>query len=161
MKKSISIIVAISVALLLFSTNISAGGYGMAGCGLGSMFIQTNDGSQIFAATSNGTAGNQTFGITSGTSNCTKDGIVMNEKKQEVFVHLNYNSLEKEMALGKGEKLSALASLLGCTKDVKGFNNFTKNNFAKLTKDSDPSAFLTSLKAEIQKDSNLKSSCTL
>ena len=44
------------------------------GCGLGSMAFEGNDGliSQVSAATTNGTSGNQTFGITSGTSNCTQ-----------------------------------------------------------------------------------------
>src|SRR6266545_2071443 len=45
--------------------------YGLAGCGLGSMLIGSKPGIvQIFAATTNGSFGTQTFGITSGTSNC-------------------------------------------------------------------------------------------
>ena len=45
--------------------------YGPAGCGLGSLIFDADSGwTQIFAATTNGTSGNQTFGITSGTSNC-------------------------------------------------------------------------------------------
>ena len=44
--------------------------YGPAGCGLGSMIFDPDSGfTQIFAATTNGTSGNQTFGISTGTSN--------------------------------------------------------------------------------------------
>src|SRR5947207_15915430 len=38
--------------------------YGPAGCGLGSLIFDADSGwTQIFAATTNGTSGNQTFGI--------------------------------------------------------------------------------------------------
>lgn len=162
MKKILLTILIGSSALILGVNPVTAGKYGMAGCGLGSMIIQTNDFSQIFAATSNGTSGNQTFGITSGTSNCTKDGVVKNEKAQEVFVHMNYNSLEKEMAIGKGEKLNALATLVGCSKNVNGFSEFAKANYSKLFSTSnDPSFLLSSIKVEMEKDPVLKSSCTL
>src|SRR5512137_902647 len=48
-----------------------SGGYGAAGCGLGSMAFNKQPGIfQILAATTNSLTGTQTFGITSGTSNC-------------------------------------------------------------------------------------------
>jgi len=48
---------------------VSGQGYGMAGCGIGSIVFADKPGMiQIIAATLNGTAGSQTFGITSGTS---------------------------------------------------------------------------------------------
>ncbi len=48
-----------------------SGTYGTAGCGLGSMAFGNQKGAiQILAATTNGLFGTQTFGITSGTSNC-------------------------------------------------------------------------------------------
>jgi hypothetical protein len=162
MKKIVLAIIFISMAFIFGVMPISAK-HGMAGCGLGSLIIESNDIMQVTAATSNGTSGNQTFGITTGTSNCTKDGVVNNDKVQEVFVHLNYNSLEKEMAVGKGEKLSALASLVGCSKNVNGFSNFAKANYSKLfsSKSGDPSLLLASLKEEISKDVTLKNSCSL
>ena len=44
-----------------------------AGCGLGSMIIQENTKvMQLLAATTNGSFGSQTFGISTGTSNCKK-----------------------------------------------------------------------------------------
>ena len=50
---------------------MSGQGYGMAGCGLGSILFGAKPGKiQILSGTTNGIYGNQTFGISSGTSNC-------------------------------------------------------------------------------------------
>ena len=47
------------------------GSYGLAGCGLGSLVFESQPGFvQVLAATTNGTSWNNTFGMTSGTSNC-------------------------------------------------------------------------------------------
>ena len=48
------------------------------GCGLGTMLFDGQQGiaPQVLAVTTNGTSGNQTFGITSGTLGCTQDGVV-------------------------------------------------------------------------------------
>ncbi|MFN7453535.1 MAG: DUF3015 family protein, partial [Pseudobdellovibrionaceae bacterium] len=57
-------------SMILLSSVAMAKSYGDAGCGLGSVIFGNEKGfSQIFAATTNGTVGNQTFGISSGTSN--------------------------------------------------------------------------------------------
>src|SRR5437868_47659 len=61
-----------------------AGGYGMAGCGLGSLlFGPVNEPfAQVLAATTNATFATQTFGITSGTSNCVSGGVIRAEREQ-------------------------------------------------------------------------------
>ena len=61
---------------LLFATNASA--YDSTGCGLGSMAWRGQSGiaPQILAVTTNGSFGNQTFGITFGTSGCDPNGRV-------------------------------------------------------------------------------------
>lgn len=87
--------------------------YGMAGCGLGQMVIKDNNIMQIFAATTNGTSGNQTFGISTGTSGC-KPSDKMVATEQKVFVEANLASLTREAAQGTGDHLTAFASLLGC-----------------------------------------------
>ncbi len=164
MKKRISLFAILALGVTIFvQTSLSAKNYGMAGCGLGSIVIGSKPGIvQIFAATTNGTSGNQTFGITSGTSNCTADGIVLKEKEQEIFVHLNFESLEKEMAVGSGEKLSAFANLLGCSKNLKEFSAFAKSKFEVLATDENrtsPTLFLSSLKTEMAKDEVLTLAC--
>jgi hypothetical protein len=62
-------------------------------------------------ATTNGTSGNQTFGITSGTLGCKKTKFVMNERAEE-FVASNMDILAKEISMGHGESLDTLAELL-------------------------------------------------
>lgn len=168
MNKTIQVILAMLFAGTLATTSINSADYGMAGCGLGSVIFKElklgNNIGQIFAATTNGTYGNQTFAISTGTSHCSGGGAAYREKVQEVFVSTNYDSLEQQIAAGKGEKLEALASLFGCPKDnATEFNKVAKANYSKLFngKDSSPNFLLFSLKAEVSKNSTLKSSCTL
>ena len=63
-------IFGLASAVVLTSASF-AGSYGDAGCGFGSMIFGNQAGfMQVFAATTNGTSGSQTFGITTGTLNC-------------------------------------------------------------------------------------------
>jgi hypothetical protein len=88
----------------------------MAGCGLGSIIFGpvNTPGPQILAATTNGTFGSQTFGITSGTSNCVSSGVVALEREQTAFAEVNFTDLKREMAAGGGEYVTSFATLLGC-----------------------------------------------
>lgn len=90
--------------------------YGMAGCGLGSMIFGpiNSPGGQILAATTNSTFANQTFGITSGTSNCVSGGVVAMDRRQQVFAEVNFPDLKRDMAAGGGEFLTSFGTLLGC-----------------------------------------------
>jgi hypothetical protein len=87
------------------------------GCGWGTYLFGDKDTKipQILGATTNGTFGNQTFGISSETMGCTtKGGWVNNEKKQAVYAEVNLQKLSREMAQGGGEYLGAFAVLMGC-----------------------------------------------
>ncbi len=86
---------------------------GPAGCGLGNVIMQ--DQNQVFASTTNGTSGSQTFGITSGTSNCVDGGA---RQKLVSFVEANKETLNKEAARGEGQTLASLNNLLGCKNDI-------------------------------------------
>ena len=92
------------------------------GCGLGKLawsdFKRQKDiAPQVLMATTNGTFGSQTFGISFGTSGCTNDGKVWAEHKTEFFVANTFESLAADMARGQGEHLTALAMLLGVSAD--------------------------------------------
>ena len=149
--------------LISFSSYAFAKGYGMAGCGLGSLIpAWKNDITQVLAATTNGSSSNQTFGITSGTLNCTDDGIVKAEKAQEVFVHYNQTGLENEFSKGEGERLDAIASLLGCPTHGKQIGSLSKKNFDKIVTTEtrkNSSMLLIALKKEISKDPELSLAC--
>jgi hypothetical protein len=127
----------LSVFTLLFvaaGTGFAADRYGAAGCGLGSMLLGDESGFiQVFAATTNGTSGNQTFGISSGTSNCKgKPSFSSNERLNE-FVKANLDNLAKDVAMGHGESLETLTELLKISPDQRqSVHAKLKDNFTKI-----------------------------
>jgi hypothetical protein len=141
----------------------AAGGYGSAGCGWGGNVIQKRDfWAQLGAWVLNNVSSNQTFAMTSGTSGCSKMGLILAEKEQTTFVENNYASLSREMAAGEGEHLSALAGLLGCpTEKVSAFGAFTQVNYSAIIQGEDTSAteMLGALKSGISRDQQLSASC--
>jgi hypothetical protein len=107
------------LALLLAASTASAQGggikgdgrYGTAGCGLGSLAFGDQQGPiQIIAATLNGT-GIQTFGITTGTSNC---GPGMFAEGTKNFVEANREALAKDVSRGTGDAIGAVAVINAC-----------------------------------------------
>ncbi len=120
---------AIALALVLAAATASAadkstqqairgtGTYGAAGCGLGSLaFGNTPGGVQILASTTNGLFGTQTFGITTGTSNCGSGMMAMGTKN---FVDANREVLAKDISRGQGEAIGALAVINSCQDSAK------------------------------------------
>jgi hypothetical protein len=122
MKKLLA--VAVMSVLFVFAVSsafaASKGASGQArqnvGCGLGTMLFQNNaDESsllQAFQATTNGTSGNQTFGITSGTSECKQPTKFVSNERLNEFVVANMDNLAKDIAMGRGETLDAFADLM-------------------------------------------------
>ncbi|MEO8705578.1 MAG: DUF3015 family protein [Kofleriaceae bacterium] len=127
--------------------------YGAAGCGLGSIVFGSKPGfMQVFAATTNGFLGSQTFGITSGTSNCAGGGGGMAAKS---FIETNREAFAKDVSRGQGETISNLASLSGC-QDSKAVAANLQRNFksifptANATNTEVSAAAINSLKADKQ-----------
>lgn len=119
-------------AVAALSTAAFAGVNEQTGCGLGSMIIKDDSSALLLAlqATTNGTSGNQTFGITSGTSNCKKVQFVMNEQAEE-FVAANMDQLAKEVAMGGGESVDTLAELLD-VEDKAAFAAALQENYSSI-----------------------------
>jgi len=151
------------LAITGFSNSAFAAGYADAGCGLGSMLFGNEAGAvQILASTTNGTFGSQTFGITTGTSNCSPEGLVKLDKEREVFAQKNYSSLVKEMAVGAGENLETLAGLFGCSQDTQNdFGSLVQDNFGSIVKSDTTSSneMLTELKIQLVNHDTLSKSC--
>ena len=103
--------ILLSMVLLGSFTGAAFAEYGAAGCGLGSLVFKKNDATQILAATTNGTFGSQTFGITTGTSNCGPGMFAMGTKS---FVEANREALAKDIARGEGEAIGALTVINRC-----------------------------------------------
>jgi hypothetical protein len=124
-----------ALAVILLSSAASAQGvkgtgkYGTAGCGLGSLaFGDQPGGVQILASTTNGTSGNQTFGITSGTSNC-GPGVMAQGTKS--FVEANREALAKDVARGEGDAIGAIAVINGC-RDVRAIGAALQRDFQQI-----------------------------
>jgi len=117
MKRFLALAVAVSIML---AAGIAFAGTAKdnTGCGLGTMIWKDSksvDGSSVsqsLQATTNGTSGNQTFGITSGTSDCKQPDKFVENKKLQEFVASNLDNLAKEIAMGRGETLDTLAELM-------------------------------------------------
>ncbi len=101
-------------------------------CGWGSKVFagQKGVGPQVLAATTNGTSGNQTFGITFGTSGCTQDGVVSSSWKTAMYIDGNRVALARDAAAGQGESLDTLVSVMGVKADDRAaFVAAIKTNF--------------------------------
>jgi hypothetical protein len=133
--------------------------YGMAGCGLGSLVFEPNNG-QISAATTNGSFTSQGFGITSGTSNCIPGDAAEAVAAQERFMIDNFTVIAKEMARGQGESLTGLAASLGCTKAAyPRFASAMQNGYRSIYKAPGAMAVLSAIRAEVRADAELAQSC--
>jgi hypothetical protein len=130
-------VLAVACAVLAMAPAVvfaKGGNHPMAGCGLGYVLFGNEKNEsimQILAATTNGTSGNQTFGMTSGTSGCTADGAVKFVKEAEVFAEVNLDTLRREMSVGDGEFVRTFASLIG-SKDVDSTLGMFKANYETL-----------------------------
>ncbi|MGC2167405.1 MAG: DUF3015 family protein [Gallionella sp.] len=102
------------------------------GCGAGSMIFKGQSGlaPQVLAATTNGTLGNQTFGISSGTLGCSENGTV---HSASLFIDTNKEKLARDMSVGNGETLASLSHLMGMSaEDQIAFNRLAKENVAHI-----------------------------
>jgi hypothetical protein len=112
-RATVRVAIAACGALLLASGTARADGD--TGCGLGSQIWegQSSVPAKVLAATTNGTLGNQTFGISSGTLGCEPGSVIKAEQRLNVFASANLDRLAREIAIGEGEVLDALAHLYG------------------------------------------------
>lgn len=163
MKKIIVSIAALATLTLVAPASISAGGYGAAGCGLGALAIGPKPGMmQVLAATTNWTFGTQTFGITTGTSEC-GSGAIKVQAEQKAYAYNNFGQLQKEIAQGRGERLQTLAFLMGCgAKSVDSFSAIAQKNYAQIfsEKTTDSDIMLDQIRAAAKSDAHLSAQCS-
>lgn len=120
------VLVGIVVAsMMLAGSAFAAGEFRQnTGCGLGaaalgkSAFADTLIGNLVVTFL-NGISGNQTFGITTGTSECKAPSKVADNGILKEFVIANMDNLAKDIAMGQGESLTTLAELMGVAKDSR------------------------------------------
>jgi hypothetical protein len=137
-------LVALGAAVLAVSALAAESGgvkgtgkYGLAGCGLGSMVFENQPGGvQILAATTNGTSGNQTFGITSGTSNCGASAFASGTKN---FVDANREAVAKDISRGQGEAIGAITQINMCA-DSSAVGSALQKRFGQIFPSADVSS---------------------
>lgn len=113
------------------------------GCGLGALAFEGESGvgPQVLAATTNGTSGSQTFGISSNTSGCARNGKVIVPERVAMFIGPNMNHLAQDMSRGQGETLATLAYVIGIEEqDRPHFYAATQQNFERIMPSPDVTA---------------------
>ena len=115
---------------------------------------------QILAVTLNGT-GYQTFGLTTGTSNCGASPAGQARLEQEIFFSSNFHTISKEAAQGQGTSLSAFAEVLGCkVDDVEGFAKMTQENYSSIFSSEEPVRVLDNYLGALKSNPDLSGKCT-
>jgi Protein of unknown function (DUF3015) len=128
MKKIIAIAVFATISSGVFAQNKNIG------CGLGTQVMEGKDSlvMQVLGATTNGTSGNQTFGISSGTLGCAKPAQMASVEMQQ-FVAGNMDTLAQDIAQGSGEALVTLSKLMDiATADRAEFAAKLQANFSTI-----------------------------
>ena len=100
---------------LLMSTSVLAEAPGSATCGWGNMLFKGQSGtpSHVLAATTNGSTGNNTIGMTFGTNGCSTKGKLSYGGKEMIDVSMIMDEFSEDVARGNGEALTAVAVSLG------------------------------------------------
>ena len=146
------------VAIALPASAMAAGENNIGQCGWGSKLFDGQSGlaPQVLGATTNGTFGNQTFAITSGTSGCTQDGAVRSNWKTALFIDGNRPQLARDMSTGSGETLDSLAHLMGVqSQDRVAFNRAAKDNMAKIFATDSTNDIMAALRQVLAADAQL------
>ena len=119
--------------LLAASSSAFAVAPGGPNCGWGNMLFEGQSGlvSHFLASTTNGTSGNATFGMTSGTNGCSTDGKLTYGGK--AMVNAMFDEFSADVAVGEGEALNAVAVAYGVAKeDRAAFASLAHDNFSTL-----------------------------
>ncbi len=133
-------------------------GYGLAGCGLGSMVFGATPGFiQVVAATLNGTSANQTFGITTGTLNCDMPKM---GQSAAVYIEANKEIVKKDASRGEGETMSDLALIYNCS-NTQLFSEKVQNNYSQIFNSANAFDSSRAILNTIKSDTALSASCNI
>lgn len=125
------------------SVGAFAGAAGGEGCGWGNMLFQGQNGkpSHVLALTTNGSTGNNTFGVTSGTNGCSSKGTISYGGREIVDVSQLMDEFSEDVARGDGEVITAVAVSMGVAPEHRPeFKAAMHDNFDRLFPDEDVTA---------------------
>lgn len=153
--------IAVAAALTTGTATAAQKDPNNVGCGLGTIAWegQSGQGPQLLAATTNGTFGTQTFGITSGTSGCARGGRVYRPDELAAFIGPNMDRFVQEMSAGRGETLASAADLIGIDgADRDAFYATVQRSFGRIVPSETATAadVAVSLNAVMSEDPQLK-----
>ncbi|MCW2271550.1 hypothetical protein D3C77_14970 [compost metagenome] len=137
--KNVFVFGVLSTAALVAHADQAGGN----GCGWGNMLFEGKNGlgSHLLATTTNGTSGNATFGLTSGTNGCDSKARLGYGGRSMLAMNGMMDSIAEDMAQGQGEALSAYATLLGIDQaDRTHFAQVTHQNFSSIFSTPDVTA---------------------
>lgn len=152
------------MAAVLLGTSVSA--YAVApggpGCGWGNMLFKGQSGLPIhlLATIVNGTSGNKTFGMTSGTNGCDTSGALTYGGKSLLAMNGVMDEVAQDMATGHGEALTALSVSMGVApKDRAHFDQVMHQNFATIFPNENVTAgqVMDNIQSVMKKDKQLSS----
>ncbi len=131
----------IVTALLGISASALAEAPGGPNCGWGNMLMEGNNGlgSHIVASLTNGSTGNASFGMTSGTNGCATNGTLTYGGISLVGAVMD--EFGEDVARGDGEALTAVAVAMGIAEtDRPLFKALMHDNFTTLFPSQDVTA---------------------
>ncbi len=112
-------------------------------CGWGNMLFKGQRGlpTHLVASTTNGSSGNATFGMTTGTNGCRTNDALTYSGKPMLVVSNMLDELSEDMARGEGEALTTYAVVLGVRPEDRAyFSDVTHQHFAQIFSAADVTA---------------------
>ncbi len=153
MIKQAAVVLMAGMAMTAFADND-------VGCGAGTILWAGQEGivPKVLAATTNGSFGNQTFGITTGTLGCSPNGRISSRVRLTEFTGANMDQLAYDMSVGQGESLNTLADMMQIPTSLKPrFFALTQAHFEQLfpSTQQNAGAVVDRLESILKSDSNL------
>ena len=147
-----------STLLLLASSSAFAVALGGGGCGWGNALFEGQAGPapHILAVTTNGTSGNNTFGMTTGTNGCSTSGAIGYSGKSMLASVMD--EFSEDAAKGEGEAMTAVSVAMGVSpEDRAHFAQLTHSNFSTIFPNQNVTAdqVYTSLQQMMKTDTQL------
>lgn len=145
--------------VLLSASSVSmAEAPGGPNCGWGNMLFdgQSGLGAHIIASITNGTSGNNTFGMTTGTNGCSTSGTLSYGGKSMVSSIMG--EFSEDVARGEGDAMDTVAVVYGVEKqDREAFAKVMHENFAVIFPSEDVTAddMMASIEAVMKADATL------
>ena len=146
------------LVLLTASSIAQAEQAGGPNCGWGNMLFegQTGPAPHILGATTNGTSGNNTLGITTGTNGCSSAGTLTSGSAEMVSAIMG--EFSEDVARGDGDAMDTVAIIYGVEKqDRQTFAKVMHENFAVIFPNEDITAseMMASIEHVMKADSTL------